>query len=138
MTTNDNQFAKDVAKQLDRRRMRRRLFTVGLFVAAIALAITYLTCGRGWGVGGAGKGEGSGPGPGSGAAVDKGPPRCAIRVTAAGILLDGKPATRQEVVAMCKATTGADVVITGDARQGDWDELRAALEAAKIPIFTKH
>ncbi len=138
MTKNDSQFAKDVARQLDRRRMRRRLLVIGLFVAAIALAITFLTCGRGWGVGGAGKGAGSGKGPGSGSAVDKGPPRCAIRVTGAGILLGGKPATRQEAVAMCKGTTGADVVITGDARQGDWDELRAALEAAKIPVFTKH
>ncbi|CAN5899124.1 hypothetical protein BH11MYX3_BH11MYX3_01110 [soil metagenome] len=138
MTKNDSQFARDVAKQLDRRRMRRRLFMIGLFVAAIALAITFLTCGRGWGVGGAGKGEGSGPGAGSGSAGDKGSPRCAIRVTGAGILVDGKPATRQEAVAMCKTTSGADVVVTGDARQGDWDELRAALEAAKIPIFTKH
>jgi hypothetical protein len=137
MTKNDSQFAKDVAKQLDRRRMRRRLFMIGMFVAAIALAITYLTCGRGWGVGGAGKGEGSGPGSGSGRAVEKAPPRCAIRVTGAGILLDGKPATRQEAVAMCKTMAGADVVVTGDARQGDWDELRAALEAANIPVFTK-
>jgi hypothetical protein len=29
------------------------------------------------------------------------------------------------------------VVVTGDARQGDWDALRAALEAAKVPVFTK-
>ncbi len=137
MTKHDNQLAKDVAKQLDRRRMRRRMLLLSSFIAAIALAITFLTCGRGWGVGGAGKGEGSGPGPGTASAVDKGPARCAIRVTGSGIVVGGKPATRQEAVKACKATTGADVVITGDARQGDWDELRAALQAAHIPVFTK-
>ncbi len=135
---NDNHFAKSVAKQLDRRRMRRRLVLLALFVGAIALAITYLTCGRGWGVGGAGKGEGSGPGPGSGAVrADAGPNRCSIRVSADGILVDGAPATREAAVATCSATTGADVVVTGDARQGDWDALRTALEAANVPIFTK-
>jgi hypothetical protein len=138
--SNDKQFAKDVAKQIERRRMRRKLVMLGLFVAAIALAITYLTCGRGWGVGGAGKGEGSGPGPGSGAVAraDAGPNRCSIRVTADGIAVDGSPATREAAVAACKATSGADVVVTGDARQGDWDALRTDLEAAKVPIYTKH
>ncbi len=137
---NDKQFAKDVARQLDRRRMRRKLVLLGLFVAAIVLAITYLTCGRGWGVGGAGKGEGSGPGPGSGTVsrADAGPNRCSIRVTADGILVDGAPATREAAVAACKATSGADVVVTGDARQGDWEALRTALEAASVPIYTKH
>lgn len=135
---NQKQLAKDVAKQLDRRRTRRKLVLLALFVAAIALAITYLTCGRGWGVGGAGKGEGSGPGPGSGTvARDAGVNRCSVRVTAEGIFVDGVPATREAAVTTCKATTGADVVVTGDARQGDWDALRTALEAASVPIFTK-
>lgn len=133
--TDNKQFAKDVAKQLDRRRMRRKLVVFALFVALIVLAVTYVTCGRGWGLGGAGKGEGSGPG--SSAPRDAGPSRCAIRVTAEGILLDGARTTPQAAVAACKATTGADVVVTGDARQGDWDALRGALEAAGVPIFTK-
>jgi len=136
MTEPNKQLAKDVAKQLDRRRMRRKLVLFALFVVVIALAVTYLTCGRGWGIGGAGKGEGSGS---SGSAVvrDAGPNRCSLRVTADGIFVDGAPATREAAVATCKATTGADVVVTGDARQGDWDALRAALEAAGVPIFTK-
>lgn len=133
--TDNKQFAKDVAKQLDRRRLRRKLVVFALFIALIVLAVTYVTCGRGWGLGGAGKGEGSGPG--SSAPRDAGPSRCAIRVTAEGILLDGTRATREAAVAACKVTTGADVVVTGDARQGDWDALRAALEAAGVPIFTK-
>ncbi len=138
--SNDNQFAKNVAKQLDRRRMRRKLVLLGLFVAVIALAVTFLTCGRGWGVGGAGKDEGSGPGPGSGAEAhtDAGHKRCSIRITADDIVVDGASATRAAAVAVCKATTGADVVVTGDARQGDWDALRIDLEAAKVPIYMKH
>lgn len=135
MTEPTKHFAKDVAKQLDRRRMRRKLLVFALLVAALALAITYLTCGRGWGLGGAGKGEGSGPGPA--ARVDAGPSRCSIRVTAEGVFVDGARATPEAAVAACRATTGADVVVTGDARQGDWDALRVALEAAKVPVYTK-
>jgi hypothetical protein len=133
----DRKFAKDVAKQLDRRRLRRKLFAWGLVIAAIVLGVTYLTCGRGWGLGGKGKGEGPGPGSGSQLAADAGPTRCTIRIAATGITVDGKPATRDEAVAACKPTTGAEVTVTGDARQGDWDDLRVALEAAGITIFTK-
>ncbi len=139
MTTraDDKQLAKDVAKQIDRRRLRRKVLFLAAFFGVIVLAVLYTTCGRGWGIGGAGKGEGSGPGSVRPAA-DVGPRRCAIRVTAKGLLVGGKPATRDEAVTACKETAGADVVVTGDARQGDWDALRAALEAANIPIFTKH
>ena len=130
--TIDPQLAKDVAVQLDRRRRRRRLAMFAAIAAAIAAAIVYGTCGRGWGLG-AGGGRGAGLHPVAGI-VDAGPHRCAIRVAAAGVTVDGKPATRDQVVAACKATTGADVVVTGDARQGDWDELRAALAAAAVQI----
>lgn len=135
MSSPESKLANDVAKQLDRRRMRRRLLALGVIVGAIVLAVLYLTCGHGWGLGGSGKGKGEGAG--SGTAVDPGPRRCVIRVTAAGITLGGKPATREAVVKACKATTGADVVVTGDARQGDWDELRAALETANIVIYKR-
>ena len=119
MSSQESKFAKDVATQLDRRRMRRRLLVLAVLGAAIVLAVLYLTCGRGWGLGGSGKGKGEGPG--SATAVNPGPRRCVIRVTAAGIKLDGKSTTLDAVVKACKATTGADVVVTGDARQGDWD-----------------
>jgi hypothetical protein len=137
MPTPDKRFTKDVARELDRRRTRRRLVVLVLLAGAIALAVTYLTCGHGWGLGGKGAGSGPGPGSGAGITVDAGPNRCTVRVTSTGITVGGKPATRDEAVARCKATTGADVVVTGDARQGDWDELRAALEAANVPVFTK-
>jgi len=53
-------------------------------------------------------------------------------VAPGAITVDGKPMSRDDAVAACKATTGADVVVTGDAREGDWQELRAALEAAGV------
>lgn len=133
MSSPDKQLAKDVAKNLDRRRMRRRLLVLVGLAAAIALAVLYLTCGRGWGI--SGKGNSEGKGVGSAIVRDVGPQRCRIRISAAGITVDGKSATRKAAVAACKETTGADVVVTGDARQGDWDELRAALEAANIAVY---
>lgn len=133
MSPPDKQLAKDVAKNLDRRRMRRRLVTLVGLAAAIALAVMYLTCGRGFGLGGTGKGDGKGVG--SAIVKEVGPRRCMIRVSSTGITVDGKPATSKSAVAACKDTTGADVVVTGDARQGNWDELRRALEAANIAVY---
>lgn len=134
-------FAKDVARAMEAQRRRRRM-TIGVLVigAAIAAAL-YLTCGKGWGVGGKGEGKGEGPGPGTGAAlvtVDAGPARCALRLSEAGLTVDGAPATRDEAIATCKARPGgAEVLVTGDARQGDWDDLRAALDANGIAYTTR-
>ena len=44
---------------------------------------------------------------------------------------------REQAVAACKATDGALITVTGDARQGDWEELRAALEQSGVKIFTR-
>lgn len=138
MTSPDSRkLAKDIATHIDRRRMWRRLLVLATLVTAVVLAVLYLSCGRGWGTGGKGAGKGKGEGPGSPAVVDAGPSRCVIRVTAAGITVNGKPATRAAAVTTCGAASGADVVVTGDARQGDWDELRAALEAANIAIYKR-
>lgn len=133
MSSPDKQFARDVAKNLDRRRTKRRVATAGGLAGAIALAVMYLTCERGWGV--SNKGNDEGKGVGSAIIKEMGTRRCVIRVSAAGITVDGNQATRQAAVAACKDTPGADVVVTGDARQGDWDELRAALEAANVPVY---
>ena len=103
----------------------------------VILAFMFIRFGGGLGLGGDG-GKGDGKGDGSAPlVVDAGPARCAIRVAAAGITVDGTTATQAEAVERCRKSTGADVVITGDARQGDWDALRTALEAAKVPIYTK-
>jgi hypothetical protein len=128
-----SQLAKDVASELEARRRRRRALFFLVWAAAILAALMYLRCGRGWGTGGKGPGKGEG----TGSAAVQGPKRCVVRVTATGITVDGKEMKREEAVAACKATEGALVTVTGDARQGDWDELRAALEAAGVQIFTK-
>ncbi|MDQ3364884.1 MAG: hypothetical protein M3680_05590 [Myxococcota bacterium] len=138
----DRTFARDVARQLEVRRRRRRLLTLLLLLGALIAAAMYLRCG-GWGLGGRGEGSGAGSGAGSGPgsvvepAVDAGPVRCAVRVTSEGMTVGGTKATLDEVVTACKATTGAEVLITGDARQGDWDDLRTAFDAAGIVYLTR-
>jgi hypothetical protein len=128
-------FAKDVAKELEKRSRRRKLVSFAVVAALVALAITYLQCGSGFGLGG-GKGKGKG-GEGVGSAKSNEPARCTIRVSAEGIFVDGTKTTRDEAVKHCKKTDGAMVTVTGDARQGDWDELRAALEAVGVKIYLR-
>jgi hypothetical protein len=130
----DRKLAKDVARELDRRRLRRKLFVLGAIVGLLILAFLYLRCGRGWGLGGGGKGDGTGSGTAT-ATADAGPRRCALRISADGITVDGKAATRDEAVEACKTAGGAEVVVTGDATQGVWDELRGALDAAQVPSY---
>jgi len=133
--TGDPRLARDVAKHLDRRRMRRRLVGWTALLALLVVAAMYLTCGRGFGLGGSGKGPGEGPGSARPLAA---PRRCAIRVTAGGITVDGQPMQRDEAVAACKAMAGADIVVTGDARQGDRDDLLGALKAAEVKDIVVH
>jgi hypothetical protein len=130
--------AREVAKHLDRRRMKRKLAGGASLAALAALAATYLTCGRDFGLAGGGYrlDEGDGDAPGS-ARVDTPPARCALRVTATGIVVNGAPAKRDDAVATCKAAGGADVVVTGAAREGDWKDLRAALEAAGVTFSVR-
>jgi hypothetical protein len=122
-----------LAKELDRRRTRRRILVLMTLLAGAIAAAMYLRCGTGFGIGGKGAGEGgtATKTPGD-AAV-----RCSIRLGATGITVDGKSMTRDEAIAACKGKIGADVLITGDSRQGDWDELRGSLEAATIPFSTR-
>jgi len=136
VTKVSSQLAKDVASELDARRRRRRLLFIAVWAAAIIAAVLYLRCGSGWGTGGKGAGKGAGSG-GVTAVPAAGPKRCVVRVSVEGIVVDGKKMTQKEAVDACKATEGALVTVTGDARQGDWDELRAALDAAGVKIFTR-
>jgi hypothetical protein len=134
--------ARAVAKHLDRRQLRRKVILYGLLIGTIIFAVLYLRCGLGWGLGGSGKGDGDGDGSGSARALvsstgDAGPKRCAIFIAPEGITVDGVKMTRDEAVAACKATTGADVIVAGDTRRGDWNDLKAALEAANIEIFKR-
>ncbi|HET9990606.1 MAG TPA: hypothetical protein VFQ65_18885, partial [Kofleriaceae bacterium] len=85
-----------------------------------------------------GHGNGSGVGPGVVAASDAGPARCTVRVDKSGYSVDAKPsATRDEVVTVCKKTGAAEVTVTGDAREGSWTTLKAALEAAHVAIYQR-
>jgi hypothetical protein len=130
-----SQLARDVASELDGRRRKRKLGFFAALVAAIVAAFTYLRCGSDWGLGGTGKGKGAATG--SAVTQTQGPKRCVVRVDAKGISVDGKEVKRDEAVAACKQTEGALITVTGNARQGDWDELKAALTDAGVQIFTR-
>jgi hypothetical protein len=130
----DRKLVKDVASELEARRRRRRRIFVAVWAALIAVAIYLVRCGAGWGIGGGG-GTSTGKGPGTGSSTQ--PARCTVRVSAEGIFVDGEKRTRDEAVAACKKTDGAMVTVTGDARQGDWDELRAALQAVGVKIYLR-
>ncbi|CAN5718508.1 hypothetical protein BH11MYX1_BH11MYX1_42960 [soil metagenome] len=137
MTDLNKHLAKDVATELTRRGRRRKLGLLGVLALVIAAAVSFLKCGKGWGLGGGG---GAGTGTGSGSAlITHGPAekRCTVRVSAKGITVDGTERRRDEAVAECKKTEGALVTVTGDARQGDWDELRTALEAVGVKIYMR-
>jgi hypothetical protein len=133
------QLARDVARNLEARRRKRKVVVILLVVALIVAAIMFFGFGGGFGFG-KGKGKGAGPGSGTGAVAaspDAGPPRCMVRVTVEGIAVDGKTATQAEAVETCKARGAADVVVTGDARQGAWDDLEAAFEAAGVAVYQR-
>ena len=113
---------------------KRGLLVWAAIAGLIALAIMYWRCGGGFGIG-AGDGVGAGEGTGEGTAqpvIDPGVKRCQLRLAAAGITVDGKAMSQAEAVAACKKAGGAEIVVTGDARQGDWDKLRSALDEAGV------
>jgi hypothetical protein len=125
--------AKQIAKHVDRRQLRRKLVLVALLVAAIVAAILYGTCGRGWGLGG--DGPGSGGGGDHPAVVDAGVAQCELRLAPDGITIDGAKVTRDKAIEVCKPAGRAVVTVTNTTVQGDWDDLRTALEAAGIKVF---
>jgi hypothetical protein len=129
-------LARDVAKELNAQRRKRKIATYGVFGLLLAGAMMFVRCGSGWGIGG---GDGIGAGKGSGTDNEKGSAaqRCTVRVSAEGIFVGGTKRTRDEAVKICKKTDGAMVTVTGDARQGDWDELRAALQAVGVKIYIR-
>ena len=123
----DRAFVRDVAKQIDRRRVRRRLTLWTALLALVTAAAFYLRCGGSLGFMGLGNGgAGDDDSPRSVAA----PSRCTIRVSATGLTIDGQPRSREEAIAACKDAPGSDVVPTGDVRHGDLEALGAALKAA--------
>jgi hypothetical protein len=135
--SHDRKFARDVARQIDRRRTRRRLtLWSGLLVLVIAAA-GYLRLGGGLGQLGLGGRSGDGDGDEQGHSL-AGPRRCTIRVSASGITVDGHPTPREAAISTCKAAPGVDIHPTGDARHGDGEELAAALKAAGAKDVVLH
>jgi len=131
----DRQFARDVAREIDRRRVRRQLTLWAVLLALASAAALFLRCGGGFGllgIGGAGPGEGGAPH----ALIE--PQRCAVHVAASGMTVDGRAMSRDEAVVACKAAPGVDVFPTGDARHGDVEALRAAIEAAGARDIVVH
>jgi hypothetical protein len=125
--SHDRQFARDVARQLDRRRTRRRLTLWTALLALVIAAASYLRFGGGLGVLGLGGGNGDGEAENRGLV---GPQRCAIRISASDITVNGRPVSRDAAIAACKAAPGVDIFPTGDVRHGDVEELEAAVKAA--------
>lgn len=127
--TTPREIESAVAKVLARQRRRRRLFAAAV-IAVLVIALLAIRCGGGFGLGG-GDGLGGGRGgAGAGSGSASAPARCQLRVDATGVTVDGMPGSSAAAVAACRG--GADVVVTGDARQGTWDELARALAAAGV------
>jgi hypothetical protein len=131
-------FAKDVARELDKRQRRRKLMLLLVWGALIVAAVLYLRCGRGWGLGGGGDGSGGSAAIGSSTSAatstGTGDKRCQVRVSADGVALDGKPATGKQIISACKSV---DVIVTGDAQEGAWKQLCLALDAAHLSMIMR-
>lgn len=122
---------------------RRRWAARGALAALLALGLAYLRCGAGLGLGGGGGATSQGtevapaPPPPPGPAV----PRCQLRLDGGGLWILSATGPQQTSVAAavtaCQRTSGADVVVTGEARQGGWDELSRALERGGVPTFVR-
>ena len=63
-------------------------------------------------------------------------PRCEVSVHKATLEVDGKRASRPQVVAACKRTKRAFVTLDTDYGKGLWKALEKDLEAAKIHVST--
>jgi hypothetical protein len=113
-------------------RRKGRLLIWAAIAGLVALAILYWRCGGGFGIG-AGDSVGRGKGVGDVAkVVDAGPTTCKLRLSSVGITVDGRKVTEAEAVAACKAAGAAEIVVTGDAKQGEWESLRGALDEAGV------
>ena len=133
--SHDRKFARDVARQLDRRRTRRRLTVWSALLALIIAAASYLRFGGGLGALGLGGGRGDGDGQSRTLA---GPQRCAIRISASDLTVNGRPTPRDAAIAACKDAPGVDIFPTGDVRHGDVEALEAAIQAAGAKDVVLH
>jgi hypothetical protein len=133
--SHDRQFARDVAKQLDRRQTRRRLTRWTALLALVIAAAGYLRFGGGLGMLGLGGGAGD---RGEERQPLAGPQRCAIRISASDITVNGRPMSRDAAIAACKVAPGVDIFPTGDVRHGDVEALETAVQAAGAKDVVLH
>ena len=114
--------ASDIARELDRRQARRRWRRHGLAAGAtdgaVLLAMLYLHVGH--------------P---SGSPAPAVPPT--VRLSSTGLTIDGTTATVTAVVTACQRAGSCSVIVTGDARQGDVDQLLAALHASGVNFTSR-
>jgi hypothetical protein len=79
------------------------------------------------------------------ATIDAAPPavddarieRCRLRLDGAGLTLGGEPVELDDAVEACRAAGAADLVVTGDATFGTFEEVRAALEEAGVEVYQR-
>lgn len=132
----------------DAPRRRRPVFLV-LLLALAGAALFYLRCGEGLGFGPGGEGDGDSEGtrtadrradpseaelrPATGGAGV----RCQLRLDAGGLSLDTRPVTVEKAIEQCKEAGGAELVVTGDAVEGERKKVHSALEGAGVPVFTR-
>lgn len=118
-------------------RRRKTPLLAALAAIAAALALLYAECGARLGLGGGG-------GIGTPRPADEAPrtddggvaARCKLRLDAAGLTRDGKPVAPHEAAEACRAG-GAELVVTGDAREGDLAAIRAAFEAGGVVLLVR-
>jgi hypothetical protein len=144
-------------RQRGQRRRFRPFFTLVL-LAILAAAIMYLRCGDELGLGGGGSSVGDGDGkssvadrdgdrsdepgeksdvrPAVGSAARK-QARCALRLDAAGLTLDGIPTGLEKAVKECKESGGAELTVTGDALFGESEKIRRALDEGGVEVFVR-
>lgn len=135
--SHDRKFARDVARQIDRRRTRRRLTVWTALLALVIAAASYLRFGGGLGALGLGGGRGDGDGDEQRRTL-AGPERCAIRISASDLTVNGRPTARDAAIAACKVAPGVDIFPTGDVRHGDVEALEAAIKAAGAKDVVLH
>jgi hypothetical protein len=133
--SHDRKFARDVARQIDRRRTRRRLTVWTALLALVIAAASYLRFGGGLGALGLGGGRGDGD---EQSRTLAGPERCAIRISASDLTVNGRPTSRDAAIAACKVAPGVDIFPTGDVRHGDVEALEAAVKAAGAKDVVLH
>ena len=79
--------------------------------------------------------RGEGAGRGRKPRRDEAASRVRIRISDAGITVDGEPATFDEAVARATAAGAAEVLATGAARYGTVEALTGALRAAGVTVW---